>query len=89
MTGILTNLEMGIKQGNLDKNEAEDLIREAFSTLKFMSHTIDDFKNFFSPSKPVEEFCINAALNEVLSIIEPNLRFHGIRVIIKAQENIF
>lgn len=89
MTGILTNLEMGVKQGNLDKDEAEDLIREAFSTLKFMSHTIDDFKNFFSPSKPVEEFCINAALNEVLSIIEPNLRFHGIRVIIKTQENIF
>ncbi len=89
MTGILTNLEMGIKQGSLDKDEAEGLIKEAFSTLKFMSHTIDDFKNFFSPSKPVEEFCINSALNEVVSIIEPNLRFHGIRLIIKSQENIF
>ncbi|QAR33953.1 PAS domain S-box protein [Geovibrio thiophilus] len=89
MTGILTNLEMGIKQGNLARDEAETLIKEAFSTLKFMSHTIDDFKNFFSPSKPVEEFCINTALDEVLSIIEPNLRFHGIRVMIKAQENVF
>ncbi|MGE4496783.1 MAG: PAS domain S-box protein [Deferribacterales bacterium] len=89
MTGILTNLEMGIKQGNLDKDEAEGLIKEAFSTLKFMSHTIDDFKNFFSPSKPVEEFCINSALNEVVSIIEPNLRFHGIRLTIKSQDNIF
>ncbi|HAL86296.1 MAG TPA: hypothetical protein DCM31_05115, partial [Deferribacteraceae bacterium] len=89
ITGILTNLEMGTLQGFIDKKEAETLIHEAFSTLKFMSRTIDDFKNFFSPSKPVEEFCINAALKEVISIIEPNLRFHGIRVLMKVQENIF
>ena len=88
ITGILTNLEMGTLQGFIDKKEAETLIHEAFSTLKFMSRTIDDFKNFFSPSKPVEEFCINAALKEVISIIEPNLRFHGIRVLMKVQENI-
>jgi len=39
-----------------------------------MSQTIDDFANFFQPSKEKKTFCITDSINESLSILDNNLK---------------
>lgn len=86
LSGILMNFEFELKQENMSIHYADELIQEAFSTLRFMSNTIDDFKNFYSSSKPKEMFLLKGALQEVLTIIEPAIKFEGIEIAVEADK---
>ena len=53
----------------LDKSAMEIKCIEAENIVEYMSHTIDDFRNFFMPNKDKKIFSIQASIDEVLSII--------------------
>ncbi len=56
--------------GNTDnKTEKEVLIEEASKQLEFMSHTIDDFRDFYLPGKEQEYFSIAGECQEVLALM--------------------
>jgi signal transduction histidine kinase len=48
------------------------------SIIMYMSHTIDDFRNFFKHDKEQEDFSINDAVNKTISFIESSLKDHNI-----------
>jgi len=58
--------------------ESLDKIKEH---TKYLSQTIDDFRNFFSKSKPKQLFDINSAINRSLSLIEASYKSNNIEII--------
>ncbi|MGD0282883.1 MAG: PAS domain S-box protein, partial [Dissulfurispiraceae bacterium] len=53
---IIQNLQMAYEYGELDKERLKNAVATAMWQINFMSKTIDDFRNFFKPSKEKENF---------------------------------
>jgi len=87
--------ELTIRIQKLKYNFAKDEINEEFiknfieknkKTIDFMSHTIDDFRNFFRIDKQKILFGVRAAIEEILNIQNAQLKNHNIEVFIKGDE---
>ena len=48
--------------------------------IKFMSKTIEDFRNFFTPSKEKKEFDIKTSIQKVVDIQQAQLKNHNIEL---------
>ncbi len=59
----------------------EKFSKDNMQTIKFMSHTIDDFRNFFKKDKEKVEFDVTEEINKVLDIQNPQLKDHNIELI--------
>jgi len=73
-----------------EKMSAEELRQEfanALSIVMHMSKTIDDFRNFFSPSKSKQTFCIAKAINQALSFSSADLNRYNIKVLLDAADD--
>ncbi|WP_024954789.1 c-type heme family protein [Sulfurospirillum arcachonense] len=89
---ILINLELQAQKNILTNEKLSSKVDEANEQITFMSDTINDFKNFFSPKRvksksPIKEILehskrlLQATLNknkiEVILNVENNFIFHG------------
>jgi signal transduction histidine kinase len=72
----------------LDENTMNQKLQEADKVLDFMSHTIDDFRNFFMPKKEKEEFYLNKVVDVVINIVSSTLKNYDIRLEINIDEKI-
>lgn len=81
LSAILMELQAAI---HFKKKVTEDEIVQTISSsnrvIQFMSHTIDDFRNFFSPQKDLKIFCVNDVVSEALHIMKATLEHHRISV---------
>ncbi|HEX9078163.1 MAG TPA: transporter substrate-binding domain-containing protein [Desulfuromonadaceae bacterium] len=85
---IVQNLQLASASGELG---AEDLHREttnAMDVILHMSHTIDDFRNFFRQDKEKRDFCINDVVGRCLEFIAASLENCSIRVEVTNEERV-
>lgn len=70
---------------NIKKNSADDkvskLYDEGVELVKNMSQTIDDFANFFKPTKEQHRFCINDSVDDAISLLEHTITQEQIMII--------
>ncbi len=52
----------------------DKLVTQADTQIQFMSKTIDDFRQFFKPSKTKERFLLSRALENAVKLVEPSYR---------------
>jgi len=64
----------------LDETALDSILDSILSHTQKMSSTINDFLNFFKPSRQKEHFCISVALKESLNLIGAQLCGRGIKV---------
>ncbi|WP_428023801.1 cache domain-containing protein [Arcobacter sp.] len=88
LSSILMNIKFKHNMDKLDKQTMEQKSKEAELVLDYMSHTIDDFRNFFMPKKDKEEFYIKDAINSVMTIVSSALEYNNIKVEIDVNDNI-
>ena len=69
LSALLMTLKLKYNMDKLDKTAMEIKCIEAENIVEYMSHTIDDFRNFFMPNKDKKTFSIQASVDEVLRII--------------------
>ncbi len=70
---------------DLDEKEARsNKIKEGVKQLEFMSETIDDFKDFYTPDKQKESFSIAKETQGVLDL----MRFEDIKMIIEIKKDV-
>ncbi|RXK11785.1 hypothetical protein CP965_11420 [Halarcobacter mediterraneus] len=69
-------------------SEIEEKLLEIENLTKYMSNTINDFKNFFDPNKEREEFNIYENIQKTLKILNRRLSYYKIEVEIKVDRNI-
>ena len=69
LSALLMTLKLKYNMDKLDKTAMEIKCIEAENIVEYMSHTIDDFRNFFMPNKDKKIFSIQDSIEEVLRII--------------------
>jgi len=80
ISSTLVNLELYSERGKLSQQRLKEAIEEANEQVKFMSGTIEDFKNFFNPNMPKSEFEVKQAIEQACKILNATLKKHVIDV---------
>jgi PAS domain S-box-containing protein len=68
-----------------EHNELDHAYLQSFSTksmkqIKFMSKTIDDFRNLFSPNKNTEQFNVDEIIEIIKNLVSTQLNVHHIKL---------
>ncbi len=85
-TGI-QNLKYDYKEGYLnDEKFVGEFIDKQKETIRFMSKTIDDFRNFFRVDKEKKAFNIKEATKSVVDMLSSQLKDKHINISIKGDE---
>lgn len=72
--------------GKLPKDELDETIKNAKLQIDFMSQTIDDFRNFYKPSKEKKRFNIKDSIIQSSKIVRSSLEKNSINLEINAIE---
>ena len=65
--------------GKISQSELSELIKDAKLQIDYMSQTIDDFRNFYKPSKEKREFYIKDSINQSMKIVNASLEKNNIK----------
>lgn len=79
---IVQTIPIIIKRGEVDIDYAYKMQTESMDLIKYMSQTIDDFRNFFKPDREKELFDIKQSISKAVSLIKDALKSSSIEVII-------
>ena len=66
--------------GELTKEYINSVIEQSMGQIKYMSKTIDDFRNFFKPSREKEVFSLPVNLMDSVNMVQYQLRGQGMEV---------
>lgn len=88
LTTLFIPIEANIKLNNcLTKEEVLESISKLNAIVKYMSTTIDEFRNFFSKEKEKTNFKITDQINLSVNIIASTLKQHNINLDIVIKTN--
>ncbi len=73
-------LEDIAEDGEIDEKFIEKFVQKNMETIHFMSHTIDDFRNFFRKDKEKVRFGTSEAIETTLNLQKAQLKNHNITV---------
>jgi len=88
LSTILMNIKFKYTMGQLDDEVMNKKAKEAEEVLEYMSHTIDDFRNFFLPKKEKEKFTLKLAMDSVMTIMSSTLSNNKINITICVDNNL-
>ncbi len=77
---IVQDIEEAYKYGELSEEYLNDAIKNSMEQLDYMSHTIDDFRNFFVPDRLMERFSINRSIKKTIHFIESSFMNNAIEI---------
>jgi signal transduction histidine kinase len=80
LSALLMTLKLKYNMDKLDKTAMEIKCVEAENIVEYMSHTIDDFRNFFMPNKDKKRFSIQHSVDEVLRIVGKSITNQDIAI---------
>jgi signal transduction histidine kinase len=90
MGGIFMNLEATSAFEELTPKYLKQEMKKGNELLKYMSHTIDDFRHFFEPNCSKKSFDIDQYIKIAINIIQASLTFHRITLeVTPSKEPIF
>lgn len=78
LSAILMNLQVKHKFNDLNGEVLLESIQQCNKINAYMSNTISDFQNFFTPSKNKEVFEISEACQRSISILQASIKYHNI-----------
>ncbi|MCD4758091.1 MAG: HAMP domain-containing histidine kinase [Arcobacteraceae bacterium] len=88
LSSILINTEAKIRiQENISNDEILEVINRSNHILKYMSNTIDDFRNFFAKDKEKTQFKISDQIKRTVNILSSTLDNKNIKVNIILKHN--
>ena len=76
----IQNLKYDYEDGLITKEYLDEFIASTKKVIKFMSDTIDNFRNFYRIDKTKEHFYVKSAIERTLSIQKAQLRNNHINV---------
>lgn len=71
----------------LSKEDSAEFVNEIMTQVSYMTKTIDDFRDFIKPSLQKSEFEINSAMDELLKVVEHNIKYNYIKLNINYENN--
>ena len=76
---IFINLKNRYENENLDNKYFYKKYEQAKKQLEFLSHTVEEFKEFYTPSKQKEKFAVKNAILNTMSILNEDLKKRNIK----------
>jgi len=83
---IIQNLQFSFDDGTITHDELDLEIGKAMEIIMHMSHTIDDFRNFFHEDNSVSSFNVGKVFHQALELVSATLASHDITVEIDEDE---
>ncbi len=77
---ILQFLRDNYKNENVSTEKLDKFMSRANTHIEYMSETIDDFRNFYKPSKTKKEFSIKECIDSVLYMLENQYKSEKIKI---------
>ena len=77
---LLQDIADAYEFGELDKAYLDSAVEKSKFQIGFMSKTIDDFRDFFKPSREKTTFDVNEKIDEVVHIIHPQIKNKNITI---------
>jgi len=74
---VIADIELDILDNDTLKNNAMEILEQT----QELSHTIDDFKNFFEPNRPKDKLLVSDIVKDTMNIIGKSLTNNDIVVI--------
>jgi len=74
------DLQDAYTYGEMDAEYLKRSVNQTLQQIDYMSHTIDDFRNFFKPSKTKEQFELKEVVVKTFELIGAQLSNHNITV---------
>lgn len=85
---LLMGLKLRYQTDSLDKKMLDKKSEEAEHLIEYMSQTIDDFRNFFAPTKQKIYFNIKKSVDRAINISKAALKHHNILVKVDIKEDV-
>lgn len=88
--GIFMNLDAAYEFKEITPKYFQKKMKKGNEMIKYMSHTIDDFRHFFEPNRTPKEFELSKFIQSAINIIQASLTYNHIILKVKApKEPIF
>ncbi|MBF0566843.1 MAG: PAS domain-containing sensor histidine kinase [Nitrospirae bacterium] len=71
---LFQEIKDAYNHGELTKEHLNKVISDGMNQIIYMSKTIDDFRNFYTPSKEKQNFNIVQAIKETISVVASQLK---------------
>lgn len=88
VAAALFNIQEAFEEGELDAKYLDTLTGAAEKNIMFMSETIDDFRNYFTPTKEKVDFSIQKTLQNALSIVSAQMKAHNIDIHLEEKKEV-
>jgi len=85
---INMNLQLASEDKPFDTKYLKEKIKESNHQIKFMSETIDNFRDFYKPVKDKKSFFISKAIQKSINIMKPILELHNITIMFTIKDEI-
>ena len=85
MSYVLMNVDSAYEAKELTQEYLDDKIKEANNILEFMSTTIDDFRNYFSPDKDKEFVLVSDVVEASAKFMQKSLEMDGVEIELKKE----
>jgi signal transduction histidine kinase/ABC-type uncharacterized transport system substrate-binding protein len=69
------------------KVDSQEFVNEIMTQVQYMTKTIDDFRSFIKPSLIKSEFDVNSAMDELLRVVEHNIKYNYIKIEVNYEDN--
>jgi PAS domain S-box-containing protein len=79
---VIQNLRYDAQEGRLTPADLEMYIAKALRAIEQMTGTIDDFRDFFKPSRQPEFFAPLRQVENCRDLLDPSLRANGIELVV-------
>jgi signal transduction histidine kinase len=86
LNGNIELLTYDYEDGEVDEKYIQEFREKQIKLIQFMSHTIDDFRNFFRVDKEKIEFSIKDSIEDILSITKAQLIDNNIKLEIDIED---
>ncbi|HEX5363458.1 MAG TPA: PAS domain S-box protein [Gallionella sp.] len=75
---VVQNIHSDYREGGLDEQALDTYVDTATRAIQRMSCTIDDFRDFFRPSRVSESFSVYQSIQEAIQLLDAMLKNNGI-----------
>lgn len=86
---VLGNLQDAQRFNELTQDYLAQQVEEGWRYIQNMSHTINDFRNFFRPNKDKEVFNLKNAIHDAMTLVEASFKAHCIELIVDAPDDVY
>ena len=84
----IQQLSLLYDSGQFSREFLNQIVSRSMKQIHYMSRTIEDFRNFFSPDKQKIEFKVRESIDNILSLLDGSLRTSSIGVEIAAKDEL-